>query len=183
MTKGLNVGNNAYGSLIGADFPLINLKKRMEISTYSLYRLQGGHQHFNGVSMYQNGAQLGLMGTAYKGDFMTSLLAYGGGYANDMSIRGQYGSGNDNTGNWFAGVASKTAYNIRLPHDFIIQPAFMAAYNAFGQQNWGSNFGTMSMSSGMLNGLNVAPGLTSYGRKDFQHLCNNPACLQCNGRC
>lgn len=165
MTKGLNVGNNAYGSLIGADFPLINLKKGWKLVPTAYIAYNGGHQHFNGVSMYQNGAQLGLMGTAYKGDFMTSLLAYGGGYANDMSIRGQYGSGNDNTGNWFAGVASKTAYNIRLPHDFIIQPAFMAAYNAFGQQNWGSNFGTMSMSSGMLNGLNVAPGLNFIWQK------------------
>ena len=165
MTKGLNVGNNAYGSLIGADFPLINLKNGWKLVPTAYIGYNGAHQHFNGVSMYQNGAQLGIMGTAYKGDFMTSLLAYGGGYANDMTVRGQYGGGSDTTGNWFAGVASKSAYNIRLPHDFIIQPAFMAAYNAFGQQNWGSNFGNMSMSSGMLNGLNIAPGLNFIWQK------------------
>ena len=159
MTKGLNVGNNAYGSLIGADFPLVNLKNGWKLVPTAYIGYNGAHQHFNGVSMYQNGAQLGLMGTAYKGDFMTSLLAYGGGYGNDMTVRGEFGNGSDNTGNWFAGVASKTAYNIRLPHDFIIQPTLMAAYNAFGQQNWGSDFGVLSMSSGMLNGLNVAPGV------------------------
>ena len=159
MTKGLNVGNNAYGSLIGADFPLVNLKNGWKLVPTAYVGYNGAHQHFNGVSMYQNGAQLGLMGTAYKGDFMTSLLAYGGGYGNDMTVRGEFGNGSDNTGNWFAGVASKTAYNIRLPHDFIIQPTLMAAYNAFGQQNWGSDFGVLSMSSGMLNGLNVAPGV------------------------
>ena len=159
MTKGLNVGNNAYGSLIGADFPLINLKHGWKLVPTAYIGYNGAHQHYNGVSMYQNGAQLGLMGTAYKGDFMTSLLAYGGGYGNDMTIRGGFGNASDNTGNWFAGVASKSAYNIRLPHDFIIQPTIMAAYNAFGQQNWGSDFGVMSMSSGMLNGLNVAPGV------------------------
>ena len=165
MTKGLNVGNNAYGSIIGADFPLVNLKNGWKLVPTAYIGYNGAHQHFNGVSMYQNGAQLGIMGTAYKGDFMTSLLAYGGGYANDMTVRGEYGNGSDTTGNWFAGVASKSAYNIRLPHDFIIQPAFMAAYNAFGQQNWGSNFGSMSMSSGMLNGLNVAPGLNFIWQK------------------
>ena len=165
MTKGLNVGNNLYGSLIGADFPLIKLKNGWKLVPTAYIGYNGAHQHFNGVSMYQNGAQLGVMGTAYKGDFMTSLMAYGGGYANDMTVRGDYGNGSDTTGNWFAGVASKSAYNIRLPHDFIIQPAFMAAYNAFGQQNWGSNFGSMSMSSGMLNGLNVAPGLNFIWQK------------------
>ena len=165
MTKGLNVGNNAYGALIGADFPLIKLKHGWNIVPTAYIGYNGAHQHFNGVSMYQNGAQLGVMGTAYKGDFITSLLAYGGGYGNDMSMRGEYGSGSDNTGNWFAGVASKTAYNFHLPADFIFQPTVMAAYNAFGSQNWGSDFGVMSMSSGMLNGINVAPGFNLIWQK------------------
>lgn len=165
MTKGLSVGNNAYGSLIGADFPLINLKNGWKIVPTAYIGYNGAHQTFNGVSMYQNGAQLGFMGTAYKGDFITSLLAYGGGYANDMSVRGGFGSGSDTTGNWFAGVASKSAYNIRLPHDFIFQPTAMVAYNAFGSQNWGSSFGAMSMNSGMLNGLNAAPGFNLIWQK------------------
>ena len=165
MTKGLSVGNNAYGALIGADFPLIKLKHGWNIVPTAYIGYNGAHQHFNGVSMYQNGAQLGVMGTAYKGDFLTSLLAYGGGYGNDMSMSGPYGSGSDNTGNWFAGVASKTAYNFHLPADFIFQPTVMAAYNAFGSQNWGSDFGVMSMSSGMLNGLNVAPGFNLIWQK------------------
>lgn len=165
MTKGLSVGNNAYGALIGADFPLIKLKHGWNIVPTAYIGYNGAHQHFNGVSMYQNGAQLGVMGTAYKGDFLTSLLAYGGGYGNDMSMSGPYGSGSDNTGNWFAGVASKSAYNIHLPADFILQPTVMAAYNAFGSQNWGSDFGVMSMSSGMLNGVNVAPGVNLIWQK------------------
>ena len=165
MTKGLSVGNNAYGGLIGADFPLIKLKHGWNIVPTAYIGYNGAHQHFNGVSMYQNGAQLGFMGTAYKGNFLTSLLAYGGGYGNDMSMHGEYGSGSDNTGNWFAGVASKSAYNIHLPADFILQPTVMAAYNAFGSQNWGSDFGVMSMSSGMLNGVNVAPGVNLIWQK------------------
>ena len=168
MTRGLSVGNNAYGSLIGADFPLVELKNGWKIVPTAYVGYNGGHQTYDGVSMYQNGAQLGLMGTAYKGNFLTSLLAYGGGYGNDMSVKGQYGGGSDTTGNWFAGVASKSAYNIHLPHDFIFQPTAMVTYNAFGNQNWGSSFGAMSMSTGMLNGINAAPGFNLiWNKKTF----------------
>lgn len=168
MTRGLSVGNNAYGSLIGADFPLVELKNGWKIVPTAFIGYNGGHQTYDGVSMYQNGAQLGLMGTAYKGNFLTSLLAYGGGYGNDMSVKGQYGGGSDTTGNWFAGVASKSAYNIHLPHDFIFQPTAMVTYNAFGNQNWGSSFGAMSMSTGMLNGINAAPGFNLiWNKKTF----------------
>ena len=165
MTKGLHVGNNGYGSLIGADFPLVNLKNGWKLVPTAYVGYNGGHQHFDGVSMYQNGAQLGMMGTAYKGDLLTSLLAYGGGYGNDMTVRGQYGNGSDNTGNWFAGVASKTAYNFHLTKDLIFQPTALISYNAFGSQNWGSNFGAMSMSTGMLNGINAAPGFNLIWQK------------------
>lgn len=167
MTKGLNVRNNAYGSLIGADFPLIKLKHGWNLVPTAYIGYNGAHQTFNGVSLYQNGAQLGVMGTAYKGDFITSLLAYGGGYANDMSVKGgEFGTGSDTTGNWFAGVASKTAYNVHLPKDFIFQPTFLMSYNAFGNQNWGSNFGVLSMNSGMLNGINIAPGFNFIWQKN-----------------
>lgn len=164
MTQGLNVKNNAYGSLIGADFPLINLKNGWKMVPTAYIGYNGAHQTFNGVGMYQNGAQVGAMGTAYKGDLITSLLAYGGGYANDMSV----GGASDTTGNWFAGVASKTAYNFHLPADFILQPTALVSYNIFGNQNYGSNFGAMSMNTGFLNGVNVAPGVNLiWNKKTF----------------
>ena len=162
MTQGLNINNNAYGSLIGADFPLITLDKGWKLIPTAYIAYNGAHQHFNGVSMYQNGGQIGVMGTAYKGDFITSLLAYGGGYYNSMNVAGN----NDATGNWFAGVASKSAYNFHLPADFIFQPTFMMAYNIFGEQNWHSNYGIIGMNSGMLNGINIAPGVNLIWNKE-----------------
>lgn len=162
MTRGLNVHNNAYGSLIGADFPLITLKDGWKLIPTAYIAYNGAHQSFNGVSMYQNGGQIGAMGTVYKGNFLTSLLAYGGGYYNSMSVAGN----NDRTGNWFAGVASKSAYNINLPADFIIQPTFLVSYNIFGEQNWHSNYGIIGMNSGMLNGINIAPGANIIWNKE-----------------
>lgn len=42
------------------------------------------------------------------------------------------------------------------------------SYNIFGRQNWGTDFGEMSMNSGLLNGINVAPGLNLiYSRETW----------------
>lgn len=42
------------------------------------------------------------------------------------------------------------------------------SYNIFGRQNWGTDYGAMSMNSGLLNGINVAPGLNFiYARESW----------------
>ena len=162
MTQGLSVGNNAYGSLVGADFPLITLDNGWKLIPTAYVGYNGAHQTFNGVSMFQNGGQVGAMGTLYKDDFITSLLTYVGGYGNSMNV----GDVRDNTGNWFAGVASKSAYNVHLPADLILQPTALFSYNVFGSQSYNSQFGNLAMGSGTLNGLNIAPGLNLIWNKD-----------------
>jgi len=164
MTKGLNVDNRAYGSIIGADFPVMKLGKGWKFLPTAFITYNGGHQTFNNVSMYQNGGQGGFMGTFAKKDFMASILAYGGGYFNEMSVQGN----TDKTGNWFAGTAVKGAYNYRISRNLILQPNALVSYNIFGKQNWGSDFGGISMNSGYLNGINIAPGLNIiYGREGW----------------
>src|SRR5574344_1622614 len=59
----------------------------------------GGHQAFQGVSMYQNGGQIGVMSTLSDERSITSILAYIGAYFNEMSLEGA----KDKTGNYFAG--------------------------------------------------------------------------------
>ncbi len=170
MTKGLHVDNTAYGAVIGADLPVVKLKDGWKLIPTAYMAYNGGHQNYDFVSMYQNGGQIGAMATAYKGNFFTSLLAYGGGYSNEMNVRNMgYGSGSDTTGNWFAGVASKSAYNIHLPKDFILQPTALVSYNIFGNQSYNSAFGgNLSMNSGYLNGINVAPGVNLiWNKKTF----------------
>lgn len=155
LTQNINTQNNMWGSLVGADFPLVELKNGWSMLPTAYIGYTGAYQTYSGVNMYQNGGQGGVMGTFYKGDFITSLLANVGGYGNDMSVNGT----RDTTGNWFAGVASKSAYNIKLPKDFILQPTMLFSYNSFGSQNWSSSFGSVDMTTNMLNGLNIAPGL------------------------
>lgn len=164
LTQGLKVGNNSYGSLVGADFPVIKLKHGWRLMPTAYIGYNGAHQTFNGVGMYQNGGQGGLMGTFMKNDFIGSIVAYGGGYNNEMSVEGN----TDRTGNWFAGTAAKLAYNFHPTKHFTIQPTAFMSYNIFGRQNWGTDFGSMSMNSGLLNGINVAPGMNFiYARETW----------------
>ena len=109
LTQGLKVGNNSYGSLVGADFPVIKLKHGWRLMPTAYIGYNGAHQTFNGVGMYQNGGQGGLMGTFMKDNFIGSVVAYGGGYNNEMSVAGN----TDRAGNWFAGTAAKLAYNFQ----------------------------------------------------------------------
>jgi len=162
LSQGINTQNNLWGSLIGADFPLVELKNGWKLLPTAYVGYTGGYQTYNGVNMYQNGGQGGVMGTFYKGNFIESLLANVGGYGNDMNVAGA----KDSTGNWFAGVSSKSAYNIKLPKDFILQPSMLLSYNAFGGQNWGSSFGGTSMTTNMMNGLNLAPGVNLILNKE-----------------
>jgi len=164
MTQGLNVHNNSYGSIVGADFPVVDMEHGWKFMPTAYIGYNGSHQSFNGVSMYQNGGQAGFMGTFMKNDFIGSVLAYGGGYNNEMTVEGH----TDKAGNWFAGTAAKAAYNLHATKHFTVQPTLMLAYNIFGRQNWGTDFGTMGMSSGYLNGINVAPGVNFiYARETW----------------
>ena len=177
MNHGLNVGNNAYGTLIGVDFGLKDLKHGWQFMPTAYIGYNGAHQYWNGYGAYQNGGQLGVMGTWYKDNFMIGALAYGGVYGNDMSTP----RGDDTAFNYFAGGSVKAAYNWRFAKDWSLQPNLMVAYNYFGQQNWHTDFGQMGMMSGMLNGINVAPGLnliweketfSVYGTVQYMYNCN-----------
>lgn len=164
MSQGLNVGNNAYGAIVGADFPVVDLKDGWKFLPTAFIAYNGSNQNFNHVNMYQNGGQGGFMGTFMKNDFIGSMMAYAGGYNNEMNVAGF----NENNGNWFAGTAAKLAYNLHATKHFTIQPTAFISYNIFGKQSWGTDYGVMGMNSGLLNGINVAPGLNLiYARETW----------------
>lgn len=156
------VGNNSYGALIGADFGLKELKNGWKFMPTAYIGYNGAHQTYPRVGAYQNGGQAGFLGTWYKNNWIIGGLVYGGIYDNVMNVGGHA----DNTFNYFAGAATKFAYNWRFHRDWVLQPNFMAAYNFFGQQNWHSDYGQMGMMAGMLNGVNVAPGINLIWEKE-----------------
>ena len=156
------VGNNSYGALIGADFGLKELKNGWKFMPTAYVGYNGAHQAYPGIGAYQNGGQAGFLGTWYKNNFILGGLVYGGVYENSMDVGGH----TDNAFNYFAGAATKFAYNWRFHRDWVLQPNLMAAYNFFGQQNWHSDYGQMGMMAGMLNGVNLAPGVNLIWEKE-----------------
>ncbi len=164
MTNDLRVNNTLYGSLLMGDFPTVVLENGWEFLPTVYIGYNGARQSFDNVTAYQNGGQGGFMGTWMKDEFIGSILAYGGGYNNEMQVNGI----TDKTGNWFAGTAAKASYNFHPKKNIILQPNALVSYNIFGKQNWRSGLGSIAMNSGMLNGINVAPGLNLiYGGRDW----------------
>ncbi|MDR1684796.1 MAG: hypothetical protein LBR90_05035, partial [Elusimicrobiota bacterium] len=163
MTHEANIANDLYGTIVGMDFKPKKLKDAWDFipTLYAAYN--GAGQSFSNTTARQDGAQLGFMGTLLKDNFISSLLLYGGGYYNTMSLNGF----TDNTFNWFTGGALKAAYNYRPSENLIIQPGAFISYNYFTKQNFYSEYGTAAMVSSSLNGLNIIPGVNFiYGAKN-----------------
>lgn len=156
------VRNNSWGTIVGADFGVKRLRRGWSWVPTGYMAYTGGHQTFNGVSMYQNGAQIGFMSSWMKGKFIESALVNTGIYGNDMEVAH---SKEDSFG-YFVGLASKTAYDIQVTHDFKIQPALTLGYNMFGKQSYHSDYGNMHMNAGFLNGFNIAPNINFILQKE-----------------
>ena len=162
MTHGLGrVRNNAYGAMVGADFAKAQWGSWTFIPT-AYIGYNGGRTTFNGVGMWHNGGQAGLMGTLTNGNFITMANIYGGGYYNSMDVHGF----KDDNALWNAGTASKTMYNIHLPGDFILQPTLYLAYNYVGASSFTGGFDGFRHKVGPLNAFSVAPGLNLIWQKE-----------------
>ena len=179
MTNDLKVENNAYGSLIGADLGTFELSNGWNWIPTIYMGYNGAHQNFDGVSMYENGGQVGAMGTFFNKDWITSVLAYASMYNMEMSMNGF----TDEEFNFYAGTAVKSAYNWRIKDHLVIQPSATVSYNFFGGPKWQSSYGQIGMTAGTLNGLNVAPGVNFIWQQDTWSLFATVAYVyNCMGR-
>ena len=155
LHNGPKVSNVAYGSFFGGDSKLYDLGHGWDgmFSFYAGYN--GSHQAYNGVSMYQNGGTLGVVGMAYKGNFFTGLTANVGanvGEANTMF-------GHEDFAMLMTGVASKTGYNFELAHGkFIIQPSFLMSYSFVNTFDY-TNAAGVGVSSDPLHAIQLEPGI------------------------
>ena len=156
-----NVRNNAYGAMIGADFAKKKWGEWSFIPT-AFIGYNGGRTTYQGVGMWHNGGQGGLMGTLTRKNFITSMAVYAGGYHNVMNVGGY----TDRNALWNVGVASKTAYNIHLPWDFILQPTLYMAYNYVGASSFDSDYDGFMHKVDPLNAYSVAPGLNLIWQKE-----------------
>ena len=159
LSKGPNVKNIAYGSLVGGDTGIIELKRGWDMvaSVYGAYN--GSNQNYDGITMIQNGGSLGVSGVWYKGNFFSGLTANVG--ANSGEANSMYGK--DHFTTLATGVASKTGYNFELANGkFIIQPNYLMSYSFVNTFDY-TNAAGVKISSDPLNAIQIAPGVKLIG--------------------
>lgn len=152
--NGPDVDNIMYGTFIGTDGKLYQLKngKIAQLSAYLSYN--GSHQSFDGNSLYQNGGTLGVVGSLYKDNFFTVLTANAG--ASSVSASTMYGT--DKFPMLMSGIASKTGYNLEfLGGRYVLQPNLLLSYSLINAFNY-TNARGLKIESDPLHAIQVSPG-------------------------
>ena len=159
LKHGPKVSNVSYGTFIGGESELKDLGNGWD-GMWGLYAgYNGSHQAYDGISIYQNGGTLGVVGMAYKGDFFTGLTINAGANVGEASTF----YGNDNFSMLMAGIASKTGYNFELAEGkLIIQPSFLTSYSFVNTFDY-MNAAGVHINTDALHAIQVEPGIKVIG--------------------
>ena len=159
LKNGPKVNNVAWGSFAGLESQMYELGNGWD-GIYSVHAsYNGSHQTFKGNSIYQNGANLGLVGMAYKDNFFTGLTINVGSSVGDADTK--YGS--EDFAMLMTGVASKSGYNYEFNNGkFIIQPNFIMSYTMVNTFDYTSASG-VRINADPLHALQLEPGIKLIG--------------------
>ena len=159
LKNGPKVSNVMYGSFMGGESEMYDLGHGWDGMWGAYVGYNGSHQAYNGVSIYQNGGTLGLLGMAYKGNFFTGLTLNAG--ANGAEANTMYG--NEDFSMLMAGIASKTGYNWELLNGkFIIQPSMLMSYSFVNTFDYRNGAG-IKMDSDPLHAIQLQPEIKFIG--------------------
>ena len=159
LRGGAKVHNITYGSIFGGDSQLVDVGHGFKRVISAFIGYDGAHQSYNGISSNQEGGQLGITGTWYKGNFFTAVTASVGASAGQAYTR----FGTDNFTMLAAGIANKTGYNIEFfDGKFIVQPQLYTGYIFTNPFDYTNSAG-VKISSDPLNAIQLAPGIKFIG--------------------
>ena len=162
LRNGPKVENQAYGTFVGGESQMYDLGHGWDGMWGAYVGYNGSHQNYDGVSIYQNGGTLGVLGMAYKGNFFTGLTINAG--ASGVEASTMYG--NEDFAMLMAGIASKTGYNWELggkcKGKFIIQPSWLMSYSFVNTFDY-TNAAGVRMHSSPLNAIQLQPELKFIG--------------------
>ncbi len=155
LSNGPKVSNMSYGTFIGGDSAIHQFKNGGEGVLSAHVSYLGSHQSFNGNSIYQNGGNLGLTGTYYKGNFFSGLTVNAGASIADASTR----YGNEDFPMLTAGIANKTGYNFEFKDGrFIIQPSLLLSYTFVNTFDY-TNAAGVSINGDPLHAFQISPNV------------------------
>jgi len=155
LKHGSGVNNTAYGTFAGFDSQMYELNEKWD-GMFGLYAgYNGSHQSYQGNSILQNGASLGLVGMLYRDNFFTGLTANLGSSIADASTM----YGDEDFAMIMTGVAVKTGYNKEFKEGrFIIQPSLTTSYSFVNTFNY-TNAAGVRISADPLHAIHIEPGL------------------------
>lgn len=159
LKDGPKVENSIYSTYFGVDSEIVKLKRGWHSMYSGYFGYNGSHQHFDGVSIYQNGGQIGATGMLYKDRFFAGITASAGLGIGDATTM----YGDEDFSVLGAGAAIKTGYNFGYKDDkIILQPSLLAGYSFINTYDY-TNAAGVRIKTDDLHGLELVPGLKLIG--------------------
>lgn len=159
LKNGPDVSNVSYGSLIGVESGLTDLKKGWKTIYGGYASYNGSHQVFNGSSIYNNGGLLGVDAAFYKDKFFTIWTANVGANAAEASTD----FGKDSFAMLNTGIAEKTGCNFEtLERKLIIQPSLLMSYTFINTFDYTASSG-INYNQNPLHAIHIEPQIKLIG--------------------
>jgi len=155
LKNGPKVSNINYGTLIGYDSNIKEIKYGWDRVLTGYVGYNGASQRYKGVDTYQNGGILGSTITLYKGNFFN---------ATTLSVGASVGSttsmfGHEDYTMLLSGIGNKTGYNFEFKDGkFIFQPSMLISYTFVNTFDY-TNAAGVKINSDPLHAIQLAPGV------------------------
>lgn len=155
LKNGPDVDTITYGTIIGADGDIKELKHGWATVSTGYIGYNGSTQHYSGVTTNQNGGLLGLTQTFYKNNFYTAITASVGASVADSSTM----YGDEDFAMLLSGVASKTGYSFEFKDGkYIIQPSLLLSYTFVNTFDY-TNAAGVRIKSDPLHSIQIRPNI------------------------
>jgi outer membrane autotransporter protein len=159
LKNGPKVSNIAYGTLVGFDTGLKELKNGWDRVWTGYLGYNGASQHFSGVDSIQNGGLLGGTLSLYRGNFFNATtLTVGANVAENQTMYGR-----DSLTMLMSGIANKCGYNFEFKDGkFILQPSVVLGYSFINTFDY-TNAAGVKIDNKPTNYIQIAPGVKFIG--------------------
>ncbi len=155
LKDGPKVSNITYGTLLGYDTEIQELKNGGERTASLYFGYNGASQRFKGVDSYLNGGLLGGAISYYKGNFFNATTFNAGDMIGDSN--NMYGKEDFNL--LLAGIANKMGYNFEINDGKVIfQPSMLIGYTFVNTFDYTNSAG-VRIKSDPTNVLQLSPGI------------------------
>ena len=155
LTNGPKVHSTLYGSIIGVDSSVKELKYGWASALTGYLSYNGASLKYKGINSIQNGAILGSTLTLYRGNFFNATTVNTGTIVAENTTM----YGHETPVMLLAGIANKTGYNLEMKNGkIILQPNLLIAYSYINTFTY-RNAAGITINADPLNNIQISPGI------------------------